>query len=408
MIFRRSFFKTLLGIFPLTYLNHSNASNEQSIFTGENRDYYRELGIQPFINAAGAYSVLGGARMREETIDAMNYAAINKVKIRDLHDAVGQEISNLTGAEAAMVTSGATASIVLGTAACMTLGDEKKMQQLPGTDGIKNEIIIQKQHRYTYDKALTVAGGKLIEIETKVDLYNSINDRTAMLFFLKSPYEEAGIIQAKEYIAISKEMAIPCFCDAATTTPPASNVIEGIQEGFDLICYSGGKGLRGPYSAGLLLGRKDLIGYAKRHSAPNDISIGRGMKVSAEEYLGMLVALESALKVSKQEEQAYKKARFQNIENQISDIKSVKTEIFESDSITDELYLKINWDEKIIPLSKENFIESLRNSSPSIEVRLLLFSKGEINLSATVMREGEDMIVGRTIRNILIKKLKLQ
>tara|TARA_B100000959_G_scaffold101986_1_gene107612 strand:- start:1772 stop:2998 length:1227 start_codon:yes stop_codon:yes gene_type:complete len=406
MTIRRSLLKTFAGIVPLTLFSHNKTRAQNVIKSDTNivqRDYYKELGINPFINAAGAYSVFGGAKMREDTINAMRYAAVNKVKIRELHNAVGNKIAHLTGAESAMVTSGATASIVLGTAACMTLGDEDKMRQLPNTRDIRDEIIIQKKHRYTYDKALTVAGGKLIEVESEADLFNAINKKTAMMFFLKPPQQVRNIIEAKRYITIANKMEIPCFCDAATTTPPASNVIEGVKENFDLICYSGGKGLRGPYSAGLLLGKADLIDYAKKHSAPNDLSIGRGMKVSAEEYLGMLVALESALNISESEDNAYKRIRFQNIIDQISDIESIKTNIFESETITNELYLDIDWNENIIKLSKELFVESLRKNSPSIEVRLLLFSHGRIQLSATVMNEGEDVIVGNAIRKVLLR-----
>ena len=406
MTIRRTLLKTFVGMLPLNLLgqNKSHALNiNQPNLNPVKRDYYKELGIKPFINAAGAYSVFGGAKMREDTISAMRYAAKNKVKIRELHNAVGNKIAILTGADAAMVTSGATASIVLGTAACMTLGDESKMRQLPDTEGMRDEIIIQKKHRYTYDKALTVAGGKLIEVETEKDLYKAINNKTAMMFFLKPPQQIKNIIHAKRYIEIANEMKIPCFCDAATTTPPASNIIEGVKENFDLICYSGGKGLRGPYSAGLLLGNTDLIDFAKKHSAPNDISIGRGMKVSAEEYLGMLVALETALNISDIEDSTYKKIRFQNIIDQISDIKSVKTRIFESETITNELYLDIDWDEKDIKLSKELFVDHLRKNSPSIEVRLLLFSQGRIHLSATVMNEGDDVIVGKVIRRVLLQ-----
>ncbi|MDG1015822.1 MAG: hypothetical protein P8O19_03060, partial [Woeseiaceae bacterium] len=200
MTIRRSLLKVFAGIVPMTLLNESKshiqyASKFES--TTIKRDYYKELGVKSFINAAGAYSVFGGAMMREDTINAMRYAASNKVKIKELHNAVGNRIAQLTGAEAAIVTSGATASIVLGTAACMTLGDEKKMRQLPDTYDIPDEIIIQKKHRYTYDKALTVAGGKLIEVESEAELLNAINKKTAMMFFLMPPQQEDNIIEAK-------------------------------------------------------------------------------------------------------------------------------------------------------------------------------------------------------------------
>ena len=181
------------------------------------RDYFAEIGVKPFINAAGAYSAFGGARMRPEVVDAMRYAAVNKVKIAELHNAVGRRISQLAGCEAAMVTSGATASIVLGSAACMTMGDEQKMLQLPVTSGMRNEIIIQKKHRYTYDRALGVAGAKLVEVESEDDVRRVVNDKTAMMFFLK-PTHEGDDIPRDNYVRLAKELGIPSFCDAATTT----------------------------------------------------------------------------------------------------------------------------------------------------------------------------------------------
>ncbi len=267
---------------------------------------------------------------------------------------------------------------------------------------MKNEIIIQKRHRYTYDRALTVAGAKLIEVESEQDVRSQVNDRTAMMFFLK-PTQQGDDITAQHYISLARELRIPCFCDAATTTPPAKNILKGVKEGFDLICYSGGKGLRGPYSAGLLLGKKDLIRYARRQSAPNDLSIGRGMKVSSEEYLGMLVALEASLNVSEEEDFLYKRQRFATITEQISNIRGITTRVFESKSITNELYLDIDWDTEIIKLSREAFIEELRNHNPSVEIRLLRFSGGRIQLSATVMDEGQDRVVGKIIRETLLR-----
>lgn len=367
----------------------------------EGRDYFKELGVKPFINAAGAYSALGGARMRPEVVDAMRYAATRKVKMAELHTAVGERIAALTGSEAAMVTSGATAAIVLGVAACMTLGDEEKMRRLPGTSGIKNEIIIQKKHRYTYDRALTVAGAKLIEVQSDADVRRVVNERTAMMFFLK-PTHQGDDIPADRYIVLARELGIPSFCDAATTTPPATNVIAGVGQGFDLICYSGGKGLRGPYSAGLLLGRKALVGFARKNGAPHDISIGRGMKVSSEEYLGMLIALETGLGISEEEDFAYKRQRFNNIIAEIDAVPGVATRVFVSEGVANELYLDIDWDTDVVGMTPKEFVAALREHSPAVEVRMMLFSGGRIHLSATVMDEGQDVIVGKIIRKVLL------
>jgi L-seryl-tRNA(Ser) seleniumtransferase len=402
MAHRRTILQSLASALPLSLLaKAAPAAAVMSSPATTSRDYFAELGVKPFINAGGAYSALGGARMRPEVVDAMRYAATHKVKMRDLHTAIGERISALTGSEAAMVTAGATASIVLGSAACMTMGDEDKMQQLPDTHGIKNEIIIQKKHRYTYDRALTVAGATLVEVETEADVRRVANNRTAMMFFLK-PTHKGDDIAADRYIALARELGIPSFCDAATTTPPASNVVDGVAEGFDLICYSGGKGLRGPYSAGLLLGRKDLVRFAKLNSAPNDISIGRGMKVSAEEYLGMLVALETGLNISEEDDFAYKRSRFNNIIAEIGSLAGVTTRIFMSEGAANELYLDVAWDMSTIQITPEGFVEALRDHSPAVEVRMLLFSGGRIHISATVMDEGQDVLVGKILRKVLV------
>lgn len=401
MTHRRTILKSLSGVLPLSMLRGARAETAEES-KSVSRDYYKELGLTPFINAAGAYSAYGGARMRAEVVSAMRYAATHKVKMKELHDAVGARIATLIGSDAAMVTSGATASMVVGTAACMTLGDEEKMRQLPDTSNMKDEVIIQKKHRYTYDRSLTVPGGRLVEVESEDDVRRLVGDRTAMMFFLK-PTQKGDDIPAERYISLARELGVPSFCDAATTTPPAMNVVDGVSDGFDLICYSGGKGLRGPYSAGLLLGRADLIRYARRHAAPSDISIGRGMKVSAEEYLGMLVALETGLRISEVDDFAYKHERFSSIIRAVSDVPGVVTDVFVSEGHANELYLDIDWDTKVINMSPEDLVRALRDHDPSVEVRAFMFSGGRIQLSATVMDEGEDEVVGQIIREILLQ-----
>jgi L-seryl-tRNA(Ser) seleniumtransferase len=397
---RRAFLKGIAATLPVGVLG-SHAVTAAQVGETPGRDYFGELGLRPFINAAGAYSVFGGARMRPPVVDAMRYATTRKVRIRELHDAVGKRIAELTGAEAAMVTSGATAAMVVGTAACMTLGDEDKMRQLPDTTGIRDEVIIQRSHRYTYDRALTVPGAKLVEVSSEDDVRAVVSERTAMMFFLK-PTQRGNDIPAERYRDLARELGVPSFCDAATTTPPASNVVDGVAEGFDLVCYSGGKGLRGPYSAGLLLGRADLVRFARRHAAPNDISIGRGMKVSAEEYLGMLIALETGLEISEADDFAWKRERFAVIADAIVDVQGVTSRVFVSEGHANELYMEIDWDQERIRLSRERFVQALRDHEPSIEVRSFRFSGGRIHLSATVMDNGEDVIVGEAIRKTLI------
>ena len=248
------------------------------------KDYFEVLGVKSFINAGLPYSTLSGSQMWPEVIDAMHYGMMHRAKYKDLHDAVGRRIAMLIGCESAMVSAGASSAMTLGTAACMTRGEEDLIRQLPDTRSMRHEVIIQKAHRYTYEQAIRAAGATLVEVETAEDLNRAINDRTGMMLFYYGR-DSKGKIKVKEFITIGKKRNIPVFLDGATTVPPAENLKKIMKLGCDLACFSGGKGLQGPFSAGLLLGRKDLIEAARLNASPNDGTIGRGMKVSKEELL---------------------------------------------------------------------------------------------------------------------------
>ncbi|MDG1709313.1 MAG: aminotransferase class V-fold PLP-dependent enzyme, partial [Emcibacteraceae bacterium] len=231
------------------------------------RDYHAELGVKPFINAIGPYSSLGGEEMWPEVIEAMDYAVQNKAEMEDLHDAVGKRIAELVGSEYAAVTAGATSAIILGTAGCMSGLDEEILHTLPHPpEGTKCEVILQSSHKYLYDRALRVPGATLVFVDSEDDLKAAIGPETAMMFYVR---KMKGDISLERWIEIAKENNIPTLCDAATTVPPIQNLLDTVRLGFDMCCFSGGKGLRGPYSAGLLLGRKDLIMAAKANGSPN-------------------------------------------------------------------------------------------------------------------------------------------
>lgn len=401
---RRSFLKAAAVAYPLSQIASKTASAQVTYQapTTFKRDYFKELGVTPFINAAGGYSAYGGARMRSEVAEAIRYGTYNKAKVSELHDAVGKRIAEMVGVEAAMVPSGATAAMVLGTAACMTRGVPEKIEMLPTTIGMPNEVIIQKNHRYTYDRALIVAGAKLVEVANEEELINSISPKTAMMFWLLANHNPAGDnISMDRYLQIAKENNIPTFLDGATMTPPASNVIDACKLGFDMVGFSGGKGLRGPYSAGLLLGKKEFIEYARANNSPNSRALGRGMKVASEEYLGMMVALETALKVDEDADFKEKRDMFGRLITEIGDIRSLKVEIIVDEGMVNELYLDLEWDQSVIKLSIEQFVEELKNGSPSIRIRMLKFSGGRAHVSATVLSQGQEITVGKRIREVL-------
>ncbi len=262
--------------------------------TAVKRDYFKELGIRPFINAAGVYTTLTASLMHPEAVQAIDYASKQFVHLIELHDAVGKRIASLLGCEAAMVTAGVSA-LTLGTAACMTGTNAELIQRLPDTTGMKNEVIVQKSHRYGYDHAVRNCGIRFIEVETSDELERAVTDRTAMMLFFNAN-DPVGKIKAAEFVQLGQKHHVLTFTDAAADTPPVDTLSRFTKMGFDLVTFSGGKGLRGPQSCGLLLGRKDLIEAARLNGPPYSDAIGRGMKVNKEEYLAMMVAVEQFMK----------------------------------------------------------------------------------------------------------------
>jgi L-seryl-tRNA(Ser) seleniumtransferase len=364
-------------------------------------DYFADLGVRPFINAIGPYSSLGGAEMWLEVIDAMDYAIKNKARMADLHDAVGRRIAELTGAGAAMVTSGATCGIILGTAACMTMGDEEKMERMPDTTGMPSEVIILKSQRYLYDRSIRAPGAKLVEVASAADIRAAINPNTAMLFYLLNRPDDATI-RVAEYIAIAREHGVPIMCDAATTVPPIANLKWTVAAGFDLVCYSGGKGLRGPYSAGLLLGRPDLIGFARRNGSPNHRAYGRSMKVAPEEYLGMMVAVEKSMAFDETAEFQRQLDIVNAMGTALSAMQGVETVTRTPGAEAREPYIEVHWDADRYRITPAEVKQALRDADPSIEIRALFLSDGQIHLTATMLKPGEAKIVTASLIDLLL------
>lgn len=368
------------------------------------RDYFEELGIQSFINAAAPYSSLGGSQMWPEVIDALSYAAVRRARMKDLHDAVGQKIAALTGSEAAMVTAGAASAMTLGAAACMTGTNKEFIHNLPETKGMPNEVILQESHRYVYEHAIRSSGARLVEAHDAGGIAKAINPKTAMMLYYYGR-EKDGKVKAEEFVAIGKKFDIPTFCDGATTVPPVTNIHKLVNLGFDLICFSGGKGLKGPYSAGLLLGRPDLIKAARLNGSPHDDTIGRGMKVSKEELLGMLVALEVSLAYDTAQDWEMKKRRIQLISDRATTIPGVQAEIFIPEIQGHQPHLRLTWEESKVNITREEAVKQLREGEPSIEVCSFVLTKGEFELSAWMLEPGEAELVADRIHAVLSQAL---
>ena len=366
--------------------------------TPKSRDFFKELGIRTFINAAGTYTALTASLMPPEVVGAIEYASRHFVPLHELQDKVGQRIATMLQAEAAMVTSGAAGAMTCGTAGCVTGTDQKAILQLPDVTGLKSEVIVQKAHRYSYDHAVRAVGVRLVEVETSEDLERAVNPKTAMMLFFNDA-EGRGKIKAADFVALGKKHKVPTFNDASADVPPVENLTKYTKMGFDLVTFSGGKGIRGPQSAGVLVGRKDLIQAARLNTSPYSDSIARGMKVNKEEMLGMMVAIERYMKADHDAEAKEWDRRIAAIVNSVKELPSVKTETYVPDVANHTPHLRITWDRSAIPLSAEDVRKQLREGQPSIETTPA--EKDQLVMTVWMLQPGEAQTVARRLRNVL-------
>jgi uncharacterized pyridoxal phosphate-dependent enzyme len=363
-------------------------------------DYFRELGVRPFINASGTYTAMTASLMPEEVMDAINYASKHYVMLEELQLKVGERIATLVHAEAALVTSGAASALTLGTAAVLTGTDQQKMVALPDLTNMKSEVIIQKSHRFGYDHAVRNCGVRMVEVETREDLERAVNPKTAMMLFYNNNNKE-GRIQDEEFAQLGKKHGVPTLNDAAADVPPVENLWNYTKMGFDLVAFSGGKGIRGPQSAGLLLGRKDLIAAARLNAPPNGNTVGRGMKVNKEEIVGMLAALELYLKKDHAREQQDFERRAETIRSSAAAVAGVKAEVFTPEVANHVPHVRVTWDAGDTAPTPVAVVSAMRDGEPSIAIR----SEGPaLVIGVWMMRPGEDKIVAKRLRQILEKK----
>ena len=265
---------------------------------------------------------------------------------------------------------------------------------------MKGEAIIQKSHRFGYDHAVRNCGVRLVEVETREDLERAINNQTAMMLFYNNNNTE-GRIRDEEFARLGKKHGIPTLNDAAADVPPVDNLWKYTKMGFDLVAFSGGKGLRGPQSAGLLLGRQDLIAAARLNAPPNGNTVGRGMKVNKEEMLGMLAALELYLAKDHLAEQREFEARAEVIRSGVAAVPGVKAEIFVPEVANHVPHVRISWDEAARGMTASDAVNGLRAGEPSIGTR----SEGDaLVVGVWMMRPGDEKIVARRLRDVLAKR----
>src|SRR5229473_4440954 len=335
---------------------------------GASGNVYEELGVTTVINAQGTMTVLGGSLMRPEVEAAMTLASQHFCSIPDLEVAAGKRIAEmlkLPSGYTGLVTSGAAAAMQSGLAGILTGDSEQFIQQLPDLTGMKSEVIIQKSHRNGFDHQLRSTGVKLIEIETRDDLRKAVSPKTAMMHFSNFA-NAAGQIKVDEWVKLAKEYKIPCFNDAAADTPPVSHLWDYANMGYDLIAFSGGKAIRGPQCAGLLIGKKDLVANALLNNSPHEDTIGRSQKVGKEEIVGMVKAVEMFLNDDHEALNKEWQRRLEYISSQITKISTVTTSYPPMEIANHVPHMRIKWDSKKIPMTPHEIGKALRDGKPSI------------------------------------------
>lgn len=357
---------------------------------------YARLGVRPLINGVGTVTVLGGSIMPPEVVAAMEEASRHFVNLIELQEKAGARIAELLGVPAAMITAGAASSITVATAACVAAADAGNLARLPDTTGLKNEIVQQRSHRSGYEAQMLLVGAKIVWVETREELDRAINERTAMMFFLNKA-EPDGRIKREEWIRVGRERGVPTFNDAAADVPPPSRLSEYVRQGFDLVAFSGGKGLLGPQCSGLLLGRKDLIEIGRRAISPHG-GIGRGMKVGKEEIVGLVAAVERYLKVDHAAERRLLDQRAEEFLKILGGLSGVRASVDVPEIANHVPHVVLEWDGSSHKLSAKDVVERLLAGDPPIAVSQA--GAAGLRVSMWMLRGDEHRLVARRIREI--------
>jgi len=326
------------------------SETEPAIAAGADDDIYARLGVRPIINAAGTITTMGGSLMPPEVVEAWRSASRRFVPLLELQDRIGESIARLLKVEAALVTTGAAGGITVGTAAALTARHPDRVGKLPLGPDEGLEVICQKAHRECYNHQVTACGVAIREVETRAELDEAIGPKTAMMLAY-NVHEPAGAIRHAEWLAVARRHGVITLLDAAADAPPVERLWQYSRMGYDLVVFSGGKALRGPQDAGLLLGRKDLIEAAKKNTAPHCNNIGRGMKVSKEDMVAMWAAVERFVKLDHAAEHREWERRIEVIAEAVAGVDSVRTTTITPPVANHVPHLLVDWDQGRVPVT---------------------------------------------------------
>ena len=383
------------------HLNGSRRSASDALST---TDVYRSIGVRPLVNARGTFTIISGSLMLPEVRAAMDAAAQRHVHLDELMAAIGKRLAELTKAEWGMVSSGCSAALTHASAACVAGGNPDLHVRIPNLSGFpKDEVIIPAHSRNVYDAAVRAVGVRIVEVATREELEAAFGPRTAMVYILAGPEADKPPLDTKTIAQLANERRVPVLVDAAAEILTIPNV--HLENGATLVAYSGGKCIRGPQSAGLLLGRKDLVQAAWVHSAPHH-GFSRSMKVGKEEAIGMLMAVEMWVTRDHKAEWNRWMGWLDAIAAHVSRVDGVTTAISETTALSNRTpSLTIRWDRTRIGISGADLARQLLDTEPRIATPGGRDRGDEASISITPyqMAAGEEKIVAEKIYAALAK-----
>ncbi len=367
---------------------------------------YQRLGIRTVINGNATLTRLGGSIMPPEVIAAMADASKHFVDIIELQKRVGEEIAKLTHNEAAYVSCGAAAALTLSTAACITGLDPTKREKLPHLDAsMKSEVIVHRHGRVGYDFAVRQVGVTFVEIgnengTTPDELEDAITEKTAAIFYFANPGREHLWVPYKEAITIAKRHGVPLIVDAAAQLPPPENLWRFTQMGADLALFSGGKGLCGPQSSGLIVGNKSLIEAIAFNGPPHPF-IGRGMKVGKEELVGLLAAIEWYVGQNHEDLQQSYEDQVNYYDEMFADIQGVTVHrSFPSEAGQPMPRTEIRFDEEQLGITRNEILRQLAEGEPSIDIAGA--GANGVLINGQTLMPGEMEIIAQRLKEIIL------
>ncbi len=415
-LFDRRHFMKLAGAAPLLAYIAAQDFAEKALGavgkTAGKGNIYSTIGVRSFINGRGTWTYLSGSLELPEVRAAKQAAAAHFVDIFELQHAASRRLAELSGAEAGMVTSGAAGAMASATAACMAGSDPAKIWQLPDTTGLKHEVVMHGG-RSAFDSAISLAGAKLVLAHGEDEVRSAINENTAMIYTTSL----GGTLE--KIIAIAKETKVPLLLDDAAGIPPIENLKLYAKMGADLYCFSGGKGLCGPQCSGILLGRKDLIEAAMLNTSPWEGAVCRPMKVGKEEVMGCLAAVEAWMKMDLNALNRQWQERAVRIQKLVDTVPGVTTEIQIPEGGNRYPTLVVNWDQEGWGFTVADCDRKLREGEPRIEVLTssnpslvpavqegyedpkAAKQRDQIEIVSMTLQPGEDLILGKRLREIL-------